>query len=256
MNKRKGITPAVTILCCLVLVSVAVARASATYELNWSVLASSGGRMQSAHHAMNSTLGQSSAIGRSASDNYRLGAGYWYGASMPEPTLAPMLSVPSNIPAYVGRPVDVPVNFASNGHEIAAVVFSVDFDEHCLAFDPTDSDGDGIPDAVSFNLPPAFAPAAAFDPDDTDGELDLSILDPAPPLASLPDGVIATITFTPTCAPDPGNVIMARVGFSDEPAASFGNTAGQSVPGTTEDGSVRIAGLQTYLPLVTRHHTP
>ena len=152
----------------------------------------------------------------------------------------PILSIPSNIQARAGHSVSVPVNFTSNGHSIASTTFSVDFDQTCLALDPTDTDQDGIPDAVTLNLPGAFNASATFDGDDTDGELDFFIADLFPPLASLPDGTFATIMFTATCQPDPGNSIIAPVGFSDDPSASFGNTDGQSVPGTTTDGSVKI----------------
>jgi len=152
----------------------------------------------------------------------------------------PILSIPSNIPAQVGQTVSVPVNFTSNGHRIVSTVFSVDFDQTCLAFDPTDSDQDGIPDAVTLNLPSAFNSSVIFDGNDTDGELDFFIADLFPPLASLPYGTLATITFTATCQPAPGTSIIAPVGFSDDPSASFGNTNGQSVLGTTTDGSVEV----------------
>jgi len=134
----------------------------------------------------------------------------------------------------------VPINFTSNGHSIATTAFSVDFDQTCLAFDPTDTDQDGIPDAVTFNLLGAFNASVTFDEGDSDGELDFFVADVLPPLASLPDGALATIVFTTTCQPDPGASIISPVGFSDDPSASFGNTDGQSVPGTTTDGSVKI----------------
>ncbi len=72
-----------TLLCSLVLVSVVLAQASSNYALRWNTLTSSGRPVQSAHYAMNSTLGQSSAIGPSASNSYRMGAGYWSGAFRP-----------------------------------------------------------------------------------------------------------------------------------------------------------------------------
>jgi len=89
-SKIEAIALAVTLLCCLVLVSVALAQASANYRLPWSALAS-GGPMQSAQYAMNSTLGQSSPIGHSASSSYRIGAGYWYGAFRPPAPLRRLL---------------------------------------------------------------------------------------------------------------------------------------------------------------------
>ena len=149
----------------------------------------------------------------------------------------PDLSIPSNISAYNGLTVSVPISFTSDGSAIASTTFSVDFDESCLAFDPTDDDGDGTPDAVSFKrLPSAFGASVAFNGSDSDGELDFFIGDTFPPLASLPDGTLATVTFTATCSP----TVVAPVSFSDAPAASFGNTGGLSVAGTTTSGSVEI----------------
>ena len=169
------------------------------------------------------------------------------GTVAPTPTATPTqdgsgpnLSISSYIPAYVGQTVSVPINFTSNSHGIASTVFSVDFDQTCLAFDPTDSDQDGIPDAITFNLAGAFNASVTFDGNDTDGELDFFIADLFPPLASLPDGAFAAIAFMATCRPDPGTSIITPVGFSDDPSASFGNTDGRSVPGTTSDGSVEI----------------
>jgi len=45
----------------------------------------------------------------------------------------------------------------------------------------------------------------------------------------------------------------AAVSFSPDPAASFGDTTDQSIPGTTDDGSVLIGPIGTYevyLPLL------
>ncbi len=155
----------------------------------------------------------------------------------------------------------MPVNFTSNGHSITFIVLSVDFDQTCLAFDPTDSDQDGTPDAVAFNLPGAFTASATFDGGDTDGELALFISDFSAPLASLPDGALAAIAFTATCQPDPGASIIASVSFSNDPSASFTNTDSQSVLGTTDDGSVLITAPPTATPTptatdTTTTHTP
>jgi hypothetical protein len=171
----------------------------------------------------------------------------------PTPVPRPILSIPSNIPAYTGHSVSVPVNFTGNGYSITFIVLSVDFDQTCLAFDPTDGDQDGIPDVVTFNLPGAFTASVTFDGGDTDGELDLVIVDLFAPLASLPDGTLAAIAFTATCQPDPGASIIASVNFSNNPSASFVNTDCQNVPGATDGGSVLITAppTATLTPTVT-----
>ncbi len=154
---------------------------------------------------------------------------------------APVLSIPTAIPGDFGIPVSVPVVFTGQGAAISTALFSVDYDQDCLDFDDTDADVDGTPDAITFQLPPAFIGTVTFDAGDSDGELDFAIIDFLPPLAALPDGTLVTVSFTPSCEPM-GASVLATVGFSDDPAASFGDTGGQSVAGSTVDGSVEIAG--------------
>lgn len=155
------------------------------------------------------------------------------------PEDSPMLWIPDQIPALPRSTVAVPVNYIAGGNTISSLLFSVDYDESWLALDPTDSDGDGIPDSIVFNVPPAFAVSVTFDPNDTDGELDIFIADVFPPLAGLPPGTIVSITL------ETGNPALSQeapVGFSNDPPPSFGSSTGQSIPGTTDDGSVLIQG--------------
>ena len=46
-----------------------------------------------------------------------------------------------------------------------------------------------------------------------------------------------------TCTPNQGGTIIAPVNFSTDPLASFGATTGQSVAGTTTNGSVEISDV-------------
>ncbi len=157
----------------------------------------------------------------------------------PTPTDIPTLSIETNIPAFYNQTVSVPIQFTANGQGIGSVIFSLDFDQSCLQFDASDGDGDGIPDAISFNVPAAFGASVTFDAADTDGELDFFIADTFPPLAALPGGTLATLQLAPTCQPIDAS-ILAPVNFSADPLASLGDTSGQSVPGVTVDGSVEI----------------
>lgn len=152
----------------------------------------------------------------------------------------PALDIENQVAASPNSQVTVPINFVANGSSINAMAFSVDFDESLLTFDPTDNNGDGIPDAISFNLPAGFSPSVSFDASDTDGEIDIAIfsLNPTP----LTDGTIASITFTT------GNVGNAAVNFSLDPPVSFGGTDGSDVPGTTDNGSVLVDGPVTPTP--------
>jgi hypothetical protein len=151
---------------------------------------------------------------------------------------SPTLTIPDQIPADAGATVTVPVNFTANGNDINVVFFSVDYDENLLSFDPADNNGDTIPDSITFNVSPfIFSVGVSFDPNDTDGELDFSMSDTIAPFASLPDGMLVTITFN---TGNPQSITEAMVNFSQNPAASFGNTAGQDAPGITNNGSVLI----------------
>lgn len=162
----------------------------------------------------------------------------WGPLSAAAPTTGPILTIPDQAPASAGGAVTVPVTLTTNGHAITSLTFSLDYDEAWLSLDPTDGDGDGIPDAVTFSVPAAFAAGATLDVGDTDGELDVFIADMSTPLATLSDGEIVSITLG---VASPSSTTKAAVDFSQDPAASFGDPAGQSIPGTTDDGSVLIS---------------
>ena len=157
----------------------------------------------------------------------------------------PQLSISANIPANPNSTVVVPVLFTSNGNNISSIVFSIDYDETYLSFD------ENLPNAIVFTLPAAFAGQCSPDQADPAGEIDCFIIDPLAPLASLPDGVLVNITLK---TKNPLSPVSAKVGFStSSPPASFGSDTGQSVPGSTLDGSVQIGpGLPSwaYLPLL------
>ena len=160
------------------------------------------------------------------------------------------LAIPDQVPASPGNKVRLRVHFTANGNDFSSVAFSVDYDQTWLTFDPTDSNGDDVPDAITFNLPSAFDASCSFDANNTDGELDCLIADPLPPLASLSYGAIVSVTLNVGSPPIRAEL---AVNFSQDPAASFGDTSGQSVPGTMDAGSVLIVPTDTYqvhLPLL------
>ncbi len=154
----------------------------------------------------------------------------------------PTLTIPQGITAAAGEGADVPVELAAAGWPLAGVAFSVDYDESCLGFDPADADTDGLPDAIAVHVPADFQTTITFDPADTDGEIDVSIADIGPSIATLPDGPVVSITLSALCPPPPGSPLVAPVGFSDDPAASFSDNQGQDVDGLTRDGWVEIFG--------------
>ena len=160
----------------------------------------------------------------------------------------PTLSVAQGITTPIDAPIQAPVQFTGGGVAVAATTFSLDFDHTCLRFDATDGNADGIPDAIVFAAPPAFTANASYDATDLDGEFDFLIADMTPPLATLPDSVLATVTLIPTCTPPTAAQVTATVNFGADPAPSFSDTNGRSIPGSATAGSIVILGPVLILP--------
>ncbi len=167
------------------------------------------------------------------------------GGDLNAATEGPALTLPDQVPAVPSGLVTLPVSFAANGHSITSLAFSVDYDETWLALDPTDRDGNGIPDAVIFSLPGDFTYSVTFDGDDADGEVDIFIGDISPPLTSLSDGPIVFMILNVDSS---SGSTQGAVRFSLDPAASFGDTSGQSVPGTAMPTG--RYPYQIYLPVL------
>ncbi len=155
----------------------------------------------------------------------------------------PALTLPDEVLLLPGARVTAPINFTANGHHITSLAFSVDYDESRLSFDPADRDGNGVPDDLLLVMPGEFSAKVTFDADDTNGELDVFIGDITPPLSSLSDGPIGVIVVDVIGSP---GVAEEAVRFSLNPLASFGDTAGQSVPGTARP----TGRFKVYLPIL------
>ena len=177
----------------------------------------------------------------------------------------PTLTIPTTLTASVTNAVAshvaAPIAFVTNGSSITSMAFSINFDESCLAFDPTDSVGNGIPDALQFTntLSPQSKPSVAYNANDTQGELDIVIADYAPPLQLIPDAAaLVMINFSTICVPAPGSSQFAAVRFSAHPRPSFGNPLGLDVTGAGSDGGVEISSpaLPTNTPTATATFIP
>lgn len=161
-------------------------------------------------------------------------AASWAGAVA---QIAPLLAIPDGVPGTPGQLVTLPIIYSANGNLCSTLTYAIDFDETKLAFDPTDADQDGVPDAISPNIPPGFFASFSYDGTNTDGEIGVFITDLIPPLAGVPSRTLFSITFVV----NPGLVGSARVGFSaSHPTASCGTTTGQGVTVSTDDGSVAL----------------
>jgi hypothetical protein len=159
------------------------------------------------------------------------------------------LDIPNEVPAGPGSIVEMKLGLQTKGKAVNSLVFSIDFDEAWLTFDPADHDSDGMPDAITANLPQGFQVFSSFDTSDKDGELDLVIYNPLSPFASLSDGNLLSLRFKTGETPDE---YLAEVNASRDPQPSFGSVDGQSILGRVDDGSVRISNVRynyIYLPL-------
>ena len=169
----------------------------------------------------------------------------------------PLLDIPDRIPAVVGSSAIVTVNLDTDGEAISGLIFSLDIDPTCLAFNDSDANGDGLPDAAQFVVPLQFTPSLGYQPDDTDGEIDVVITDYSPPLAALPNGPVLALRFDVICEPDVAdNSRISDITFSSYPPVSFGNPAGQGVPGANSPGSVKISRAEVVTPTPTPTATP
>lgn len=156
---------------------------------------------------------------------------------------SPTLQISTEVTATLGSVITVPLQYVGNGAKVSSIAFSLDIDQDCLAFDSSDHDGNGLPDAVRVHTPPGVNASVAVDLLDEDGELDIIIADFFPPFVTLPDRApLLEVRLSAVCQVDPGATRSAAVRFSADPAPSFGNTSGAPVPGNALDGFVTIIG--------------
>jgi hypothetical protein len=170
------------------------------------------------------------------------------------PTI-PTLSIATHA-ATGGNSVQVPISLDAAGKQVSAVMFVLDYDTQWLTLDPTDANNDEIPDAIDFTLPAGFR-SIVPDIDASDGLVRIFIGDLSPPLSTLSDGTLLSVTFAVDSTSSNAN---AAVGFADDPPVSFGSPEGSSIAGTSSSGTIQItpgndpdqSTLSIFLPLVVR----
>jgi hypothetical protein len=160
------------------------------------------------------------------------------------------LDIPDNFLALPGSKVTLPVTLNTQGKQVNSAVFSVDYDQSWLSFDNTDANHDGVPDAVTWQLPDGFLGSTIFDPTYTDGELGFAVFTLSPN-ATLKDGTLMYLTLDVSNKP---GVFVAQVKSATHPQASFGSPDGQSLQGVFNGGSVEVVNFlsKLFLPFTTR----
>ena len=152
----------------------------------------------------------------------------------------PELTVQANGVSLVnGDKINVPVLFTGNGAPIASVGFALTYDTVCLLFDPTDSDSNGVPNAIS-GLPAGFASSLSYNA--TNNTLEVALYDDLQPINSFSDGALLAVEFTvkPACITTDGSSKTVSVGFAASPAPSFGGPTGQDVTGTATGATITL----------------
>ena len=139
---------------------------------------------------------------------------------------------------YADQTFAVPLTLATNGLAVAATTFAISYDPACLHIDPTDGNGDGLPDALRLALPADVQTLAQLDA--TTGKLTLFLADTTSPLTPFPTGNIANLTMTARCRPAYGTTVPTALTFAATPRASFSDLTAHALLGGTQAGALVI----------------
>jgi hypothetical protein len=133
-------------------------------------------------------------------------------------TAAGSVIVPDQVSGAAGETVAIPVTLETGGNRIAAATFALSLDGATASFDPTDSDGDGVPDAITLNVPAGTAKTVIFDA--ATNRIQVALYGTALPMPLLSDGVLASIEVQ----------LRGDTSALSLTQASLGSDVGQSIP--------------------------
>lgn len=152
------------------------------------------------------------------------------------------LTIPADVNGVGGATVAVPVMLKTAGHAVAAATFALTYDPAVTALDMTDADRDGVPDAISLNVPAGMAKTVSVDP--AAGRIQVAVYATALPMPLLSDGTLATISLQVN-----GTSALALG------AVSMGSDQGQRVPTVNDISTEPTEGGATrslFLPFLNR----
>jgi hypothetical protein len=121
----------------------------------------------------------------------------------------------------------VPVTLKTGGQAVAAAAFALKLGD--AAFDATDANGDGLPDAVTLNVPAGVTKAVIWNAQAR--RLEVALYGASLPLPTFSDGVLVTVTVDGVATPT-----LTQVSLSD--------TNGNDLLAPTRTG--------LFLPLIAR----
>ena len=122
---------------------------------------------------------------------------------------------------------------------MAAAAFTLTFDPQQAAFDSTDADGDGIPDAVVFSTGAALKRSVSVDA--ATGRIKIAVYGLSLPLPTIDDGLLATVHLQAR-----GDQPLANLSLVD---AALGSDSGRNTPVEVAVSGVQVKPL-IYLPAV------
>ena len=128
------------------------------------------------------------------------------------------LNIPDSVSGAEGETVAIPLTLDTGGNAIAAATFTLSFDGAAASFDPTDSDGDGVPDAITLNIPASMAKTVIFNA--ATSRIQVAVYGTSVPMPLLSDGALATIELE----------LKGGTSALTLTQGSLGNDAGQSIP--------------------------
>lgn len=154
------------------------------------------------------------------------------------------LSAPQNLAAAAGEQVSVELMLDTGGSTVSAATFALVLDTSKVSFAATDVDENGVPDAISFNVPASMTKSVSWNAELN--RIEVALFGATLPLPTLSDGVLATVTLD-----------VAAGATGDAPLTlelvSLGDDQGVDVEVSDVDGSLRIGGSAgIYLPIVKR----
>lgn len=158
------------------------------------------------------------------------------------------LAIPSALPAVSDQVVTVPISITLGDGDISGLSFFLNYDQTWLNLEQGDSDEDGLPDAISFNLPGDFTARVRSNPDDLTGKLQIVLSDLTPEMLASLEGPIASISLRAGGVTQP---VETAIGFIVDPASVASDPTGNMIPVATTDGSVMISpSAAIYVPLL------
>jgi hypothetical protein len=156
------------------------------------------------------------------------------------PASAAGLSVAA-VSAEAGALLNVPVSFDAQGAQIGALVFTLKLDPAKAAFDATDADGDGNPDAIQFNLVDGQSAVALYDA--AASKISVAVFSVTQDMKPI-NGSVASVSLKSLAGGDAGLTIES---------ASASTVDGISVPVKgTLGGQAFLPSFFNYLPMLVK----